>query len=51
MNAIEKTLLTIKLKAHNIKFEDLNLDEAIEAFDRVCNIYLEEEVDKYVHPR
>ena len=51
MNAIEKTLLTIKLKAHNIKFDDLNLDEVLESFDRVCNIYLEEEADNYVHPR
>lgn len=51
MNIIEKTFLTTKLKAHNIKFDDLNLDEVLEAFDKVCNIYLEDKADEYVHPR
>lgn len=50
MRDITRKILLYKLKKRNIKFDDVNLDEVIKAYEFLLNFYLEEYPDKYDHP-
>ncbi len=50
MKDITKKILMYKLKKRRIKFDDVNLDEVINAYDFILKSFLESNSDKYDHP-